>query len=299
MSTTEPEPFTLDGRPGGPRRPRRAPAETRWPDDPDNESGRFGVPRAYLEDFVGWWLDEYDWRAVEARDQRAAELPGDDRRPGRPLRARSRQGARPAADRAHARVAVELLGLPQGDRPAVRPRVVRRRSGRRVRRHRAVDPGLRILDPDAPRLEREEDRGAVGAPRARRARPRPLRHCGRRLGRGHLNHDGTPPSRRPARRVRDAAELRTRVAQPVRGIRARRPRARRARVVRTRVAQGARPGRPIVRTDRNLFAPQTDTYAGTDSPLALAVDIVDGRRATARPKATSSPCSPARSSSPT
>ena len=42
--------------------------------------------------------------------------------------------------------------------------------------------------------------------------------------------------------------------------------------------QGARPGRPIVRTDRNLFAPQTDTYAGTDSPLALAVDIVDGRR---------------------
>ena len=41
--------------------------------------------------------------------------------------------------------------------------------------------------------------------------------------------------------------------------------------------RGAKPGRPIVRTDRNLFAPQTDTYAGTDSPLAPAVEIIDGR----------------------
>ncbi len=38
----------------------------RWPDDPDNETWRFGVNRAYLEEFVQWWLDEYDWRAVEA-----------------------------------------------------------------------------------------------------------------------------------------------------------------------------------------------------------------------------------------
>ena len=37
----------------------------RWPDDPDNETGRFGVSRAYLEEFVQWWLDEYDWRAIE------------------------------------------------------------------------------------------------------------------------------------------------------------------------------------------------------------------------------------------
>ena len=42
--------------------------------------------------------------------------------------------------------------------------------------------------------------------------------------------------------------------------------------------QGARPGRPIVRPDRNLYAPQTDAYAATDSPLALAVEIIDGRR---------------------
>jgi len=38
----------------------------RWPDDPDNEAWRFGVNRAYLEEFVAWWLDEYDWRAVES-----------------------------------------------------------------------------------------------------------------------------------------------------------------------------------------------------------------------------------------
>ena len=42
--------------------------------------------------------------------------------------------------------------------------------------------------------------------------------------------------------------------------------------------QGARPGKPIVRPDRNLYAPQTDSYAATDSPLALAVEIIDGRR---------------------
>ena len=52
----------------------------------------------------------------------------------------------------------------------------------------------------------------------------------------------------------------------------------RAGVVRTGVAPGRTPGRPIVRTDRNLYAPQTDAYAGTDSPLALAVEIIDGRR---------------------
>ena len=49
---------------------------TRWPDDPDNETWRFGVNRAYLEQFVQWWLDEFDWRAVEGRDQRVAEFPG-------------------------------------------------------------------------------------------------------------------------------------------------------------------------------------------------------------------------------
>ena len=63
----------------------------RWPDDPDNEDGRFGVTRAYLEEFVSYWLDGYDWRTVEADDQRAPQFPGGDRRSSRPLRARARQ----------------------------------------------------------------------------------------------------------------------------------------------------------------------------------------------------------------
>ena len=48
----------------------------RWPDDPDNETWRFGVNRAYLEEFVQWWLDDYDWRAVEDRDQRLSRTTG-------------------------------------------------------------------------------------------------------------------------------------------------------------------------------------------------------------------------------
>jgi pimeloyl-ACP methyl ester carboxylesterase len=39
---------------------------TRWPDDPDNEQWRFGASRAYLEPLVRHWLDTYDWPAVEA-----------------------------------------------------------------------------------------------------------------------------------------------------------------------------------------------------------------------------------------
>jgi pimeloyl-ACP methyl ester carboxylesterase len=39
---------------------------TRWPADPGNEDGRFGARRAWMEDLVGYWADEYDWRAAEA-----------------------------------------------------------------------------------------------------------------------------------------------------------------------------------------------------------------------------------------
>ena len=66
MSTNTPEPFklavdqtVLDDLDERLRR-------IRWPDDPDNEDGRFGVTRAYLEEFVAYWLDGYDWRTVEA-----------------------------------------------------------------------------------------------------------------------------------------------------------------------------------------------------------------------------------------
>jgi hypothetical protein len=45
--------------------------------------------------------------------------------------------------------------------------------------------------------------------------------------------------------------------------------------------RGPAPSRPIRRTDRNLYAPQTDSYAGHDSPLALAVELLEARRRSA------------------
>lgn len=39
---------------------------TRLPDDAGNEDWYYGVPRSYLEELVGHWRDEYDWRAAEA-----------------------------------------------------------------------------------------------------------------------------------------------------------------------------------------------------------------------------------------
>ena len=38
---------------------------TRWPLDSDNEDWRYGTERAYLEELVAYWLDEYDWREHE------------------------------------------------------------------------------------------------------------------------------------------------------------------------------------------------------------------------------------------
>jgi pimeloyl-ACP methyl ester carboxylesterase len=38
---------------------------TRWPADPNNDNWRFGVPRRYLEDLFRYWLDDYDWLAVQ------------------------------------------------------------------------------------------------------------------------------------------------------------------------------------------------------------------------------------------
>lgn len=40
---------------------------TRWPDDPGNESWKYGVNATYLRTLTDYWLYEYDWRGVEAR----------------------------------------------------------------------------------------------------------------------------------------------------------------------------------------------------------------------------------------
>lgn len=42
-------------------------ATTRWPDDPGNEDWEYGVNGAYLRGLTDYWLNEYDWRSVEAR----------------------------------------------------------------------------------------------------------------------------------------------------------------------------------------------------------------------------------------
>ena len=78
------------------------------------------------------------------RDQRLRALPRARRRGAGAFhaQARSRPGPDPADP--HPRLAVDVLALVEGDRPARRPGGVRRRPGRRVRRHRAVAARVRV-----------------------------------------------------------------------------------------------------------------------------------------------------------
>lgn len=39
---------------------------TKWPLDTGNDDGYYGVRRAFLQDLVEYWINEYDWRAAEA-----------------------------------------------------------------------------------------------------------------------------------------------------------------------------------------------------------------------------------------
>ncbi|MBK1787124.1 epoxide hydrolase family protein [Prauserella cavernicola] len=49
---------------------RRRLRSTRWAADPHNDDWRYGTSRAYLAPLVQYWIDEYDWRAQEARMNR-------------------------------------------------------------------------------------------------------------------------------------------------------------------------------------------------------------------------------------
>jgi len=64
---------------------------TIWPEDDGNEDGRYGVPRALLQELVRYWAQEYDWRAAE-RAMNAYEHYLD-----RAARARGAQATRPMA----------------------------------------------------------------------------------------------------------------------------------------------------------------------------------------------------------
>ena len=122
---------------------------TRWAADYGNDSWRYGVNGDWLRSVVGYWLDQYDWRAQEA------------------------------AINAFPQFRVRLDGIPihfihvKGNGPAPLPLILthgwpwtfwdfhavigplsdpgglRRRPGRRLRRRGALAPRLRVLD--APR----------------------------------------------------------------------------------------------------------------------------------------------------
>ena len=46
---------------------RRRLAATRWPPDSPGEPWGYGTDRAYLEELIAYWRDDYDWRATRQR----------------------------------------------------------------------------------------------------------------------------------------------------------------------------------------------------------------------------------------
>lgn len=64
---------------------RRRILDTRWADkEPVADDGQ-GVQRGKLEPLIQYWAKGYDWRKVEARAQRPADVHDQDRRPGHPV----------------------------------------------------------------------------------------------------------------------------------------------------------------------------------------------------------------------
>ncbi|MCX7864103.1 MAG: epoxide hydrolase 1 [Novosphingobium sp.] len=53
---------------------RRRLASTRWADDLANADWCYGVERGWLEEMIGFWRDEYDWRASEAELNRTPQF---------------------------------------------------------------------------------------------------------------------------------------------------------------------------------------------------------------------------------
>lgn len=49
-------------------------ARTRWADDLGNSDWRYGVEREWLEEMVGYWREDYDWRAQEREMNRLAHF---------------------------------------------------------------------------------------------------------------------------------------------------------------------------------------------------------------------------------
>jgi pimeloyl-ACP methyl ester carboxylesterase len=252
---------------------------TRWPSDPDNETWRFGLNRSYLEELVQWWLDDYDWRAVEAEMNALpnyqvtidgqvvhyAHVPGKGPNP-KPLVLTHgypwswwdyRKVIGPLSDpAAYGGDPADSFDVIVPSIPAYGFSTPMRDGGVTANATAGIWVKLmREVLGFGPFITAGGDWGAVIS-----------------IMLGHMYPDDllgvyvTLPNFAPALRNRfEDFELddlypdeRAWFEREWRG--------------------GTRPGRALTRTDRNLFAPQTDAYAGTDSPLALAVEIIDGRR---------------------
>jgi pimeloyl-ACP methyl ester carboxylesterase len=278
VSPSAPQPFTLEVAPEVLDDLEARLRRIRWPDDPDNDNWKFGVSRAYLEQFVEWWLSEYDWRAVEGQinalpnfrvsiDEQVVHYvhaPGkgpdpfplvlthgwpwsywDYRKVIGPLSDPAAHGGDPAD--AFDVIVPSIPGYGFST-PMIPGSSAKRTAGLWVTLVRQVLGLDRFVTAGG-------DWGAVIS-----------------IMMGHLHPDDlrgvyvTLPNFAPALRNRfEGFELED--LQPEE-----------REWFEREWRRGARPGRPIVRTDRNLFAPQTDAFAGTDSPLAMAVEIIDGRR---------------------
>ncbi len=62
----KPEPFTIAIPADDLRDLRRRLEATRWADDFGNEDWAYGVERGWLQRMVGYWREQFDWRAQEA-----------------------------------------------------------------------------------------------------------------------------------------------------------------------------------------------------------------------------------------
>ena len=66
MSTEKLQPFSIDVPAEVICDLRRRLRDTRWPDETDAEPWRYGPPVAYMQRFVDYWLNHFDWRKKEA-----------------------------------------------------------------------------------------------------------------------------------------------------------------------------------------------------------------------------------------
>jgi len=67
---SRPQPFTVDIAQDDLDDLRNRLRRTRWPVDVGNPDGRYGATREWMGDLVGYWAEQYDWRAVEAEMNR-------------------------------------------------------------------------------------------------------------------------------------------------------------------------------------------------------------------------------------